>query len=75
MKWNYDWQEEPDSDRSRGPIAIGQIVPAVLARYGLDRRLFSERAASAPSRGAQAVPAPRQPLAAAAVEPAAVKEV
>ena len=75
MKWNCDWQEETDLDRSEGPIAIGQIVPAVLARYGLDGRVFRERAASAPPLGVQAVPAPRQPLAGAALERAAIREV
>ena len=31
------WRESPQIDSDSGPIAIGQIMPAVLARYGLAR--------------------------------------
>jgi hypothetical protein len=58
MKWNYDWLEESEFDDSRGPIAIGQIVPAMLARYGLGGCVLRKRAASALPRGVQAEPAP-----------------
>ena len=29
------WDESPQIDVDSGPIAIGRIMPAVLARYGL----------------------------------------
>ena len=35
MDWNYAWQEERQIGAESGPIAIGDIMPAVLARYGL----------------------------------------